>query len=224
MTIVARRPDPPGTKSDRPTITLASPELNRDAVLGILVAANGDDRPTLERYQHDVIGVALTLTRGRRRRERRVLTQVPIDRYHRRREIAAVHYDAATRLKADFAQAGFTPRVTAAYADAIDRPTHPTGPEDHGSIDAKRRCRQALAAVGPVLSPILLDVVCLDRTAADWATARGREGKRAGTEGLAVLKLALDALAIHYGLIAPPRHALDRDHRAPLQPAAEISA
>lgn len=61
---------------------------------------------------------------------------------------------------------------------------------------ASKAISAALKAIGPQLGPILVWVIVDGRSPADWATSRGKPRP----DGIAALRLALDALADHYGL------------------------
>ena len=61
-------------------------------------------------------------------------------------------------------------------------------------IDARRRFEAALQAVGQWLSPILVHVAICDLSPSDWSRDRGFPPR----DGIAILRLALDALRWHY--------------------------
>jgi hypothetical protein len=117
-------------------------------------------------------------------------------------------YDAGERLRADFWFAAMTPRVTASWNPvSSDRHSQRSAPFDSldmsdNVVAAKQRVRRALAAVGPELSGILIDVCCHEKGIEDaerevgWPVRSGR----------IVLQLALERLARHYGL-GPPDDA-----------------
>jgi len=67
------------------------------------------------------------------------------------------------------------------------------------AVAARTRVHRALAAVGPELAGILLDVCCLD-VGLEAAERAQRWPQRAGK---VVLQLALTGLARHYGLLPP---------------------
>lgn len=62
------------------------------------------------------------------------------------------------------------------------------------SMDAALKVWSALSYVGPTLAPIVCWVVVHGRAASDWS----REVKKPLRDGMAALRLGLDALADHY--------------------------
>jgi hypothetical protein len=132
----------------------------------------------------------------------RVVDQRPLDRYLVRGQlsengqIARALFEAGHRLRTDWTIAGLEPRLIGQL-----------GPRGHGPNDftqtqlaARRRKDQALAAVGPAFIPILVHVVCCDGTAGEWARGQGKRGGNGEAWGMAALRLALAALARHYGV------------------------
>lgn len=113
-------------------------------------------------------------------------------------------FDAGERLRADFWFAGMTPRVTSSWSvcglGGGRRAVPGAGVEIRDqAVAAETRVRRALEAVGPELAGILIDVCChlkgiedVERQA-DWPQRAGK----------VVLRVALAALARHYGLGAP---------------------
>ncbi len=138
----------------------------------------------------------------------------PLDWLYRRRDkqgrpLLSDHaFKAGERLRADFWFAAMTPRITASWSPvSSERCAQRSAPGDgldmsDNVVAAKQRVRQALAAVGPELSGILIDVCCHEKGIEDserevgWPVRSGR----------IVLQLALERLARHYGL-APPGQA-----------------
>ncbi|HXF53877.1 MAG TPA: DUF6456 domain-containing protein [Hyphomicrobiaceae bacterium] len=136
--------------------------------------------------------------------------------------ISAAEYDAGERLRTDFWLAHMTPRVTASWSRTAPAARRRRGPPancdvlDH-VVAARQRVRRALAAVGPELAGVLIDVCChlqgleqVERTAG-WPQRAGK----------VVLQIALQRLARHYGIAAPTagriRHWGAPDYRPSLQ-------
>ena len=119
--------------------------------------------------------------------------------------ISQIEFDAGERLRADFHTAGLSPRVTASWDLTTPASRQPRGaPGEALSVSeaivaARQRIDRAMRAVGPSLSGVLIDVCCLLQ-GLEQAERNGGWPKRAGK---VVLQIALDALARHYGLIAP---------------------
>ena len=126
--------------------------------------------------------------------------------------ISAIQFEAGERLRADFFFAQMTPRTTTNWsAVSSARRGRRYGASSHGVAEisdraaAARECvRRALAAVGPELSGVLIDVCCHLRGLEDMERAAGWPQRSAKI----VLQLALTRLARHYGLEqAMPAHA-----------------
>jgi hypothetical protein len=138
----------------------------------------------------------------------------PLTWLHRRRDqrgrplLSDQAYDAGERLRADFWFAAMTPRITASWSpvasDSNARRSAPGRESDmpDNVLAAKERVRRALAAVGPELSGILIDVCCHEK----GIEAAEREVGWPVRSGRIVLQLALERLARHYGL-RPPEQA-----------------
>lgn len=103
---------------------------------------------------------------------------------------------AGERLRLEFTKAGLTPRVTTNWSDAGGGGGG--GPEAFSDmvIAARGRVRGALAAVGPELSGVLLDVCCFLKGLELVEQERGWPPRAAKV----VLGLGLDRLAVYYGL------------------------
>jgi hypothetical protein len=115
--------------------------------------------------------------------------------------ISDTEFAAGERLRADFWFAHMTPKVTSSWNPASNtsgRQSAPgTGTDMADSVLAAReRVARALAAVGPELSGVLVDVCChlqgLERAE--------RASHLPQRSGKVVLQLALRSLARHYGL------------------------
>lgn len=103
---------------------------------------------------------------------------------------------AGERLRLEFTKAGLTPRVTTNWSDVGSGGGG--GPEAFSDmvIAARGRVQGALAAVGPELSGVLLDVCCFLKGLELVEQERGWPPRAAKV----VLGLGLDRLAMHYGL------------------------
>jgi Domain of unknown function (DUF6456) len=117
--------------------------------------------------------------------------------------ISSEQLTAAERLRSDFWFAGMSPRVTtnwsaASLGGSSNRSGGNTDVSDN-MIAAATRVRHAVAAVGPELGSILIDVCCLLN---GLETAERKAGWPLRS-GKVVLQLALTRLARHYGLLAP---------------------
>jgi hypothetical protein len=109
---------------------------------------------------------------------------------------------AGEKLRSDFTFAHMAPRVTTNYSDApvsaVSRRAAPGAGVDQadGVVAATERVRRALAAVGPELSGVLIDVCC-HLKGLEEAERQAAWPQRAGK---VVLQLALTRLARHYRL------------------------
>ncbi len=127
----------------------------------------------------------------------RVDRQTVLDRYKARKQLGDEkqterRYHAGTRLYADWYRGARQPSVVAQMGDRI------IGGESSTEVGARARERyvQAVRATGQGLSHVLIHVCCLDHSAEDWAKSTHRHPK----SGMEILRIALDALADHYGL------------------------
>jgi hypothetical protein len=140
--------------------------------------------------------------------------------------VSEAQFAAGERLAEDYWHAGLSPRVTADWSGLVaSRRTRRAAPGagvelgDH-VLAARQRIERALAAVGPELAGILIDVCCHDVGLEAAGRAQGWPQRAAKV----VLQLALTRLARHYGLIAqaPPdaparlRHWGSDDYRPDL--------
>jgi hypothetical protein len=119
--------------------------------------------------------------------------------------ITEPQFAAGERLGADFWHAQLMPRVTANWsAAAASRRMRRAAPGagvdiSDNVVAARARVHRALAAVGPELAGILLDVCCHDIGLEPAGRAQGWPQRAAKV----VLQLGLTRLARHYGLLAP---------------------
>jgi len=119
--------------------------------------------------------------------------------------ITPYQFAAGERLRADYAYAAMNPRLTARYDGSPSAKGSGNGASHLSDtmLAARQRVARALAAVGPELSGVLVDVCCHLLGLED---AERREGwpKRSGK---VVLQMALTSLARHYGLISDAQAA-----------------
>jgi hypothetical protein len=123
--------------------------------------------------------------------------------------ISAPQFDAGERLRADFWFAQMTPKVTMSWsAVSPAQRRRRSGLAFRSDTDladtiaaARERVRRALAAVGPELSGVLIDVCCHLKGLEEAERAAGWPQR----SGKVVLQLALTRLARHYGIGVPAR-------------------
>lgn len=119
----------------------------------------------------------------------------------RRGLISERQMSAADRLRGDFTLAGQGPRVTMRWeavpqSRSVARGAPGALDATPVQVNAKRRFRVALEAVGPGLSDVLWRVACAGEGLETAEKAMGWPARAAKV----VLGLALDRLADHYGL------------------------
>lgn len=117
--------------------------------------------------------------------------------------ISRAQHEAGERLRADYTRGQLMARVTvdwgAPFSDAggvgSDRLT-----VSEAAMSARRRVSDALTAVGPGLGDVLIEVCCHLKGLEDTERALGWPPRT----GKVVLRIALERLAGHYGLIRIP--------------------
>jgi len=121
--------------------------------------------------------------------------------------ISAEQFEAGERLRADFERGQLTPSTTSNWeAMAPSRrqrrpaPGGPSGLSD-ASLAARERFAQALGAVGPELSGVLVDTCCHLVGLAETEKSNGWPQR----SGKVILQLALSRLARHYGIESQAR-------------------
>lgn len=118
--------------------------------------------------------------------------------------ISDAQFQAGERLGADFWRAQMSPRVTANWGSPAPSRRLRRGPPSHAetvpetALAAKQRVLRALAAVGPELAGILIDVCCHLQGLADAEQSQGWPQR----SGKVILQIALTRLARHYGLVS----------------------
>ena len=116
--------------------------------------------------------------------------------------ISAAEFEAGERLRADFTFGQLMPSTTARWSpvgagDGRPRSAGNTAADlTDNALAARERVQRALEAVGPELSGILVDVCCFLKGVEEIEKTRGWPVRSAKL----VLRLALAALARHYGL------------------------
>jgi len=137
----------------------------------------------------------------------------PVSRLKARNMIDAAQFDAAERLRRDYTIAQLAPRlgVDLTAPTVIGRRGQKELALTETVIAAKQRFSRAMAAVGPGLNDLLFDVCChligLEDAEEDLGWPR--------SAGKVVLTLALDRLALHYGMIVTaPSHGRMRSWQA----------
>ncbi|HEX8640575.1 MAG TPA: DUF6456 domain-containing protein [Allosphingosinicella sp.] len=140
---------------------------------------------------------------GRRKRPARTvtvnLTESPLGWLRSRGLVTARQFDAGETLRADWERGQLAPSVTMRWdASRASAGAGPLEPKDltAAQLGARRRFREAVAAVGPGLADILWRTVCAGEGMRDAEQALGWPAR----SGRLVLALALDRLADHYRL------------------------
>jgi hypothetical protein len=117
--------------------------------------------------------------------------------------LAAFQIEAGGRLRADYQFAGLTARVTSSWSPTAQiggtggAPSDATALQDH-VLAARQRVVRAVAAVGPELSGILVDVCCHLQGLEEAEKTEGWPQR----SGKVILQIALTRLARHYGLVS----------------------
>ena len=166
---------------------------------GVMVATQSDDRGPPERWQHMAF-VDIKSDKGAAT-VRRSLDPAPLDHYRRRGMIDGRQWVAGDKMRQAWLMAGIEPRVVADLT-GVNAGAQPIAMLVDAKRDSMMGYLTAARAVGPEFAHVLLHVVCLEGTASDWAAQKGQRGRYAEQSGMLVLRLALDALARHYGIRA----------------------
>jgi hypothetical protein len=143
-------------------------------------------------------------------------------------------FDAGEKLRADFWFAQMTPRTTANWSLLLSggggvRGAPDIGPDMRDSVVAAReRVKRALAAVGPDLAGVLIDVCCHLK----GLETSERQSGWPQRSGKIILQIALRQLARHYGMLPVAvteardkpvrvRHWGTADYRPEIEPSLE---
>ena len=123
--------------------------------------------------------------------------------YHRRgpsggRFLSKIQFEAGECLRRDFEASRMSPKLGMTLGPKVDGGGYhdATSSAMTGSIAAKRRTEQAIATVGPELGALLLDVCCYLKGLEHVE----RERQWPVRSAKVVLSVALNQLAVHYGL------------------------
>ncbi len=144
--------------------------------------------------------------------------------------VDAACLEAGERLRRDLTSGAMLPRTTANWSAAVASGSRAQGPTDFTDtmIAARQRARAALAAVGPDLSGLLIDICGFLKGLETIERERGWPAR----SGKLVLELALRQLCRHYGFEAVARgraasglrHWGAGDFRPVLHAAAQVGA
>jgi hypothetical protein len=113
--------------------------------------------------------------------------------------LAAHEVAAGERLRAEFTRGGLLPSITQRWDATTRSGGGGAGPADlsDAALDCRRRVERAVAAVGPELSGVLLDVCCFLKGTERVEAERQWPARSAKL----MLKTGLAALARHYGYV-----------------------
>jgi hypothetical protein len=117
--------------------------------------------------------------------------------------LAPFQLEAGERLRADYEFAGITARVTSSWNPAAGAGGEASGQNAAAALQdnvmaARQRVTRALAAVGPELCGVLLDVCCHAKGLEEAEKTEGWPQR----SGKVVLQIALTRLARHYRLVS----------------------
>lgn len=124
--------------------------------------------------------------------------------------IAPHQLQAGERLRGDFTRAHMMPRTTSNWLSPISsgrrgEAGNRAGDFTDAMIASRQRVNQALDAVGPEFSGLLIDLCCFLKGLEDIERDRGWPARSAKV----VLQLGLDRLARHYGYMAQAKGRSD---------------
>ena len=164
----------------RPTPDALSPPM-RDELATTVPGPNGSDQVTINLAESPLTQIAA-------RKDR-----------HGRRFLAQAEFDAGERLRRDYEHACLVPRLGINWEQPISKgkasAARPQGLEmNEAVLAARQRVEKAIAAVGPELAGILVDVCCFLKGLERVEAERGWPARSAKV----VLKTALGALDRHY--------------------------
>lgn len=129
--------------------------------------------------------------------------------------LSDAHYAAGERLRLDYGRAALNPQMGmnwCANGKQSGGARSTVGDANDAALDARDRVNEALKAVGPELVGPLLDVCCYLRSLSDVEKSYNWPAR----SGKLILKLSLQALARHYGLL---EEAQGRSHASQIRHA-----
>jgi hypothetical protein len=137
--------------------------------------------------------------------------------------IAPHQFQAGERLRSDFTRAHMMPRTTSNWSSPISsgrrgEAGNRAGDFTDAMIASRQRVNQALDAVGPEFSGLLIDLCCFLKGLEDIERDRGWPARSAKV----VLQLGLDRLARHYGYMAHAKGRSDAPIRTWLAEGASF--
>jgi hypothetical protein len=135
--------------------------------------------------------------------------------------IEPLQFLAGERLRAEFTRAQMMPRVTSNWSAPVADGRRGGSPANFTDavIGARQRVHQALDAVGPEFSGLLVDVCCFLKGLEEVERERSWPPRSAKV----VLQLGLDRLARHYGLFGELRGRTEAKLRTWLADDAEFT-
>lgn len=131
-----------------------------------------------------------------------VITRLSAERGRQPAFLSEAERDAAERLRADFTRGALMPSITQRWdLQPRDRSQSRGANElSDNAIDARARVEKAIAAIGPELSDLVMDVACHLKGLELVERERGWPARSAKM----LLKAALGILARHYGFTGAP--------------------
>lgn len=175
-------------------VALANHDNGFGRVAPVLSGANGARMAEASRPNRPLENIAESPLAWLRRRRDKSGAQLIDD----------VQFGAGERLRADFEHGQLSPRVTANWSALGGSGARGTGSRQSTAelrdsvVAARERVGRAFSAVGPELARVLLDVCCHLKGLEQLEKEAGWPQRSAKI----ILRMALDALARHYGLRA----------------------
>ncbi|EAU40655.1 hypothetical protein FP2506_02974 [Fulvimarina pelagi HTCC2506] len=130
------------------------------------------------------------------------VTRLSVERGRQPAFLSEAERDAAERLRADYTRGSLMPSVAQSWNFQPRERSVPGGARDlsDNAIDARNRIEKAVAAIGPELSDLVLDVACHLKGLELVERERGWPARSAKM----LLKAGLGILARHYGFTGAP--------------------